>query len=138
MAKTWKAGVIGCGSIAQHLHLPGYLKAPGVEPVAACDPARARHGEVKNIVKDLNVYTDYKKMLAKEQFDVVSVASPNKFHAEHAIAATGLHAGGRGAPRAAGATCAARAARTAGTSATGRVTGRRGPVGGRSGGSAGG
>lgn len=87
MAKTWKAGVIGCGSIAQHLHLPGYMRTPDVDLVAACDPEPERHKEVRKIRKDLHVYRDHKEMLARERLDVVSVASPNKFHAEHAIAA---------------------------------------------------
>lgn len=87
MARTWKAGVIGCGSVAQHLHMPGYLRTPGIELVAACDPEPARHREARKIKPDLRVYGDYRKMLAAEQLDVVSVASPNKFHAEHAIAA---------------------------------------------------
>jgi len=85
--KTWKAGVIGCGSVAQHLHLPGYIRTPGIELVAACDPEPARHKEVRQIKKDLHVYSDYRKMLANEQLDVISVAAPNKFHAEQAIAA---------------------------------------------------
>ncbi|MGQ9650415.1 MAG: Gfo/Idh/MocA family protein [Phycisphaerae bacterium] len=87
MAKTWKAGVIGCGSVAQHLHLPGYMRTPGVELVAACDPEPARHREVRQIKKDLHVYRDYREMLTREELDVISVASPNKFHAEHAVAA---------------------------------------------------
>jgi UDP-N-acetylglucosamine 3-dehydrogenase len=87
LAKTWKAGVIGCGSIAYHLHLPGYVRTPGVELVAACDPEPARHKEAREFRKDVHVYRDYRKMLANEKLDVISVASPNKFHAEHAVAA---------------------------------------------------
>ena len=87
MAKQWKAGVIGCGSIAQHLHLPGYVKSPGIAPVAACDPVRQRRTEVRRLVPGLRTYDSAPKMLAAEELDVVSVGSPNRFHAEHAIAA---------------------------------------------------
>lgn len=87
MAKTWKAGVIACGSIAQALHLPGYEKCPGVELVGACDPEPKRLAEARKIGTKLKTYSDYRKMLADQQFDVVSVCSPNKFHAQHAIAA---------------------------------------------------
>ncbi len=87
MAKTWKAGVIGCGSISQVLHMAGYLKTPGVDLIAGCDPARARWKEAKKIQPDIRTFSDHRKMLAAEEFDVVSVCSPNKFHAEHAIAA---------------------------------------------------
>lgn len=88
MAKNWNAGVIGCGSIAQHLHIPGYLKTPGVTLAAACDvePRRLREA-VAMAGKELRTYTDYREMLAAERFDVVSVATPNRFHAEQAVAA---------------------------------------------------
>lgn len=87
VAKTWNAGVIGCGSISQHLHLPGYIKAPGVKLVAGADPTRARHAEAKELQADIQMYTDYRKMLANHELDLISVSSPNKFHAEHAVAA---------------------------------------------------
>jgi UDP-N-acetylglucosamine 3-dehydrogenase len=90
VAKKLKAGVIGCGSIAQALHIPGYVKHPAVGLVCACDPAEARHAEVKQKGVQ-HTFSDYREMLAAEQFDVVSVCSPNKFHAEHAVAA--LNAG---------------------------------------------
>lgn len=87
MAKTWKAGVIGCGSIAQAMHLPGYEKCPGIELTGACDPVPQRRAEAAGIGGNLKTYDDYRKMLADQRFDIISVCSPNKFHAEHAIAA---------------------------------------------------
>lgn len=86
MAKTLKAGVIACGSIAQMMHLPGYAKCPGVELVAACDPVAQRRREAEKIKPGLRTYDDYRKMLKAEDLDIVSVCSPNLFHAEHAIA----------------------------------------------------
>ena len=87
MAKKLRAGVIACGSIAQAMHLPGYAKCPGVELVAACDTVRKRLTEAKKIKGDLRTYADHRKMLKAEELDIVSVCSPNKFHAAHAIAA---------------------------------------------------
>lgn len=88
MAKTWRAGVIGCGAIAQAVHLPGYMRARGAALAAACDPVPQRLREAARIAGDgLHTYTDYREMLAAERLDVVSVASPNKFHAEQAEAA---------------------------------------------------
>lgn len=87
MAQTWNAAVIGCGSIAQHLHLPGYAKCPGVKLVAACDPERAQRKEAEKLCPGLRTYDDYRKMLSAERVNVVSVASPNCFHAVHACAA---------------------------------------------------
>jgi len=88
---TWNAGVIGCGSIAQAMHMPGYAAARGVRLAAACDPDPARREEARRFGADLRIYDDYRRMLAAEKLDVVSVCSPNRFHAAHAIAA--LHAG---------------------------------------------
>lgn len=87
MAKKLKAGVIGCGSIAQALHLPGYAKHPAVSLVAAADPDKKRRAEAAGIFGVERTYGDYREMLEAEGLDVVSVASPNRFHAEQAIAA---------------------------------------------------
>lgn len=93
MAKTWRAGVIGCGAIAQALHLPGYRKTLGVELVAACDPAVKQRKDAERIGgPGLRTYSDYRKMLEAEDLDVVSVCSPNVFHTEHACAALGAGA----------------------------------------------
>lgn len=86
MARKLRAGVIGCGSIAQALHLPGYANHPGAELAAACDPVRQRLAEAKRFGVE-RTYADYRKMLENEELDVVSVSSPNCFHAEHAVAA---------------------------------------------------
>jgi predicted dehydrogenase len=66
--------------------MPGYVKTPGVELVAACDPVEARRREVARF-GDLHLYPDYRRMLEAEALDVVSVCSPNRFHADHAVAA---------------------------------------------------
>jgi len=81
VARTWNAAVIGCGSIAQHMHIPGYAGCPGVRLVAACDPEPARRKEVERLCPGLRTYDDYRKLLSAERVDVVSVASPNCFHA---------------------------------------------------------
>lgn len=87
MAKTWKAGVIACGSVIQVAHMPGYMRTPGVKLVAACDPVAERRAEAERICPGLRTYKDHREMLAAEQLDMVSVAPPNRFHAECAIAA---------------------------------------------------
>jgi UDP-N-acetylglucosamine 3-dehydrogenase len=87
VAKAWKAGVIGCGAIAQALHLPGYRNCRGAELVAACDTNPKRFPEVRKIHKGVRTYTNYRRMLAENGLDIVSVATPNARHAEHACAA---------------------------------------------------
>ena len=41
-----RIGVIGCGSIAKHRHLPEYKMNPNVELVAVCDINEERAKEV--------------------------------------------------------------------------------------------
>lgn len=86
-SNTYRVGVIGGGAIAQACHLPGYRRHPNARLVAVADPVEARHGEIEDAFGPINLYTDYRTMLAKEQLDVVSVCSPNKYHAAHTIAA---------------------------------------------------
>ncbi len=93
MAKAYRVGVIGCGSIAQHCHVPGYLRAKGCEVVAACDPGEAQRQAVEKLVPGVKTYTTHQEMLEAQDLDVVSVCTPNYLHAEHAIAAlqSGAH-----------------------------------------------
>jgi predicted dehydrogenase len=82
-----RAGVIGCGAIAQALHLPGYAGCSGVSLVAASDPDPARRREVERVFPDICTYADHRRMLKAEDLGVVSVASPNRYHAAHACEA---------------------------------------------------
>jgi len=85
--RKYRAGVIGAGAIAQACHLPGYAKHPQVVLAAFADPEPARHQELATLFPGLHGHIDFKRMLREEQLDVVSVCSPNKFHAAHTVAA---------------------------------------------------
>ncbi|MFC3883521.1 Gfo/Idh/MocA family protein [Bacillus songklensis] len=91
--KKLKVGVIGCGSIAQHRHLPEYAFNKDVELAAVCDinEERAKQVAEKYGVK---AYTSYKELLQSGEVDVVSVCTPNYLHAPISIAAlnAGVHA----------------------------------------------
>jgi len=87
MARRFKVGFIGCGSAVQVFHIPGYKNTAGVDLTAACDPGKKQREAVRRMCEGIRVYPDYKRMLAAEQLDMISVASPNRFHAEHALAA---------------------------------------------------
>lgn len=84
---TLKAAVIGCGAIAHHCHIPGYLAAKNVEIVAVVDPNKKNRDSAKEKFKIPKGYTDADAMLRAEKPDMVSVCSPNRFHADQAIAA---------------------------------------------------
>ena len=83
----FRAGVIGAGAIAQACHMPGYTRNKHMELVAFSDPAPARHKEIHDKFPGLHGYHSHEEMLAKEGLDVVSVCTPNKYHAECTVAA---------------------------------------------------
>ena len=85
--KKYRVGIIGAGAIAQGCHIPGYVKDPRAELVAFCDPTIERHQEMAQPFGGLKGYKTYQKMLANEKLNVVSVCTPNKYHASATLAA---------------------------------------------------
>jgi UDP-N-acetylglucosamine 3-dehydrogenase len=85
-----KVGVIGCGSIAKHRHLPEYARNEQVEIVAVCDIVEDRVNEFGELYK-AKAYTNYEEILANPDIDAISVCTPNYLHAPISIAA--LNAG---------------------------------------------
>lgn len=81
-----KIGVIGCGSIAIHRHLPEYAANKAVEIVAVCDVVEERATKAAEQY-GATAYTDYEVLLANESIDAVSVCLPNYLHAPVSIAA---------------------------------------------------
>ena len=89
-----RVGVIGTGAIADEKHLPNWqeLEAEGrVELIGVCDvlPERAESMAAKYGARV--VHTDYKKMLADGQYDIIDVCTQNRWHAPITVAA--LNAG---------------------------------------------
>ncbi len=87
-----KYGIIGCGSIAKHRHIPEINKNPYSKIVALSDPVAKRVKTFADKYK-ATAYTDYKKMLKNEELDAVVVCTPNYLHAKISIDAlrTGCH-----------------------------------------------
>ena len=81
-----RAGIIGCGGIAQEGHIPGLLAA-GVEIGAVCDANVARVQEVGERFAVASVYADYVELLARADLDLVTIGLPNALHAPVAVAA---------------------------------------------------
>ncbi len=90
--------LIGAGAQGRIL-TESCLRIPGVRFVAVCDiweyNQRYTSRYIQKYGHDVNVYVDYKEMLAneKDQLDAVVVATPDWMHAEHANACmeAGLH-----------------------------------------------
>ncbi|MGG1676138.1 Gfo/Idh/MocA family protein [Neobacillus sp. NRS-1170] len=87
-----RVGVVGCGSIAQHRHLPEYKANKNVELVAVCDINEERAKEVAEKFGAF-AYTSYEELLNSGLVDAVSVCTPNYLHAPISIAAleAGIH-----------------------------------------------
>ena len=81
----YQAGVIGLSM--GHGHCIGYRNHPNCELGAICDVDEARLNANKNEFGVAQASTDYRDIIANPDIDVISIASPDFFHAEHCIAA---------------------------------------------------
>lgn len=102
---TYTAGIIGTGGVAglgllgmhdeedigsepvEASHAGGYARNDAIELVAAADvdpETLATFGEVWDVPEDRR-YADHEAMLAAEDLDVVSVATPTYLHHEHVL-----------------------------------------------------
>ncbi|MDC3415990.1 Gfo/Idh/MocA family protein [Aquibacillus salsiterrae] len=81
-----KVGVVGCGSIATHRHLPEYFQNKEVEIVAVCDVVEERATAAAQKY-NATAYTDYQQLVQQTDIDAVSVCTPNYLHAPVSIAA---------------------------------------------------
>ncbi|ULG72127.1 Gfo/Idh/MocA family protein [Macrococcus brunensis] len=86
----FKVGIIGCGSIATHRHIPEYQQNKNAEIIAYCDVVKERSDELAAEFGGTS-YSDYHELLQNPDVEVVSICTPNYLHAEMTIAA--LHAG---------------------------------------------
>ena len=90
-------GIIGAGDHGRHL-IFHCMKTPGVRFRAVCDiwsfSRRYASGLLRKYKQPVNVYDDYREMLAKQKdLDAVLIATPDGFHAEQTVACleAGLH-----------------------------------------------
>lgn len=88
-----RAGIIGCGGIAESKEMPAIKETGLVEMVAFCDikAERAERAAQNFGTNDAKTYTDYRALLEEKDLDIVYVCTPNRFHSEMTVAA--LNAG---------------------------------------------
>ena len=84
--KPLRVGVVGMGW-AGETHLKAYQQMPQVEVVAVADPREERLLELKQTYSIADVYVDYERLVQRDDIDIVSVCTPNQFHAPVSIAA---------------------------------------------------
>jgi len=76
---TIKVGVIGTGGIS-NAHMGGYQKVAGVEVIACADIEPGRAAEWAKRYNVPHAFEDYKKLLAMDEIDMVSVCTYNRAH----------------------------------------------------------
>ena len=83
-----RIGIVGCGEVAQIIHLPTlYQLSDLFEVTALCDVSQkvlAGVGDAWNIVTRV---TSYQELLSLDTVDAVLIANPSPYHAEVSIAA---------------------------------------------------
>jgi predicted dehydrogenase len=84
---TLAIGVIGCGQIAQAVHLPILARLPGIRVTALADVDATRLSQAGARVPRAACFSDYARLLAMAEVDAVVVCVPSALHAEVAIAA---------------------------------------------------
>ncbi|KMM37175.1 Gfo/Idh/MocA family protein [Guptibacillus hwajinpoensis] len=84
--KKLQVGVIGCGSIAQHRHLPEYAANKQIEVAAVCDIVKTRADEIAALYGAVS-YESVEELLQNKEINAVSVCTPNYLHAPISIAA---------------------------------------------------
>lgn len=88
MSRKVRIGIIGCGAIAERLHVPEYAASPDAEIVAFCDVLKGRAQAVASkFAPGAQVFTDYRELLKKADVEGVSVCLPNNLHGPVTIAA---------------------------------------------------
>jgi predicted dehydrogenase len=86
MARTYRAGIIGAGSIG-HAHMDGYDLTDNVEVVAVADPVAKARNQYQRSFGIPNGYATAEEMFAAEDLDIVSVCAWHLLHPDLTIAA---------------------------------------------------
>jgi len=84
-----RLGLLGCGRIAQLVHLGVLTRLRGACLVAVADADPACREHAGKLAPQAALYADYAELLESERLDAVVIALPNQFHADAATAALG-------------------------------------------------
>jgi predicted dehydrogenase len=78
--------IVGCGRISD-LHELGYRGLDTASLIAVCDTRKGRAQQKAKVWGAPKVYTDYKKLLADPEIDLVELLVPHHLHAPMTVAA---------------------------------------------------
>lgn len=76
-----KCGIIGCGKVAQEMHIPNLLENNNVEVLSLCDNNDFQLNKSKKLIKKpIKIYENYSKMAEEEKLDFVNICTPGFTH----------------------------------------------------------
>ena len=89
--KKLRVGLVGCGQIAQIMHLPYLAELPQFEIGALCDLSPTVLETLSQQYRVADCYTDYHEMLRQADLDVVAVLTMDHAPVAQAAAEAGKH-----------------------------------------------
>ena len=89
-----RIGLIGCGQLAQSVHLRVLATLAGARVMALADPDSTRLAAALKFAAGAVTFANWRDLLASPDVDAVIISTPNAFHAECAVATleAGKHA----------------------------------------------
>ncbi|MFA5892235.1 MAG: Gfo/Idh/MocA family oxidoreductase, partial [Actinomycetota bacterium] len=91
LLRRLRVGIVGCGWVARHRHVPAYRRSGTADIVAVYDRRPERARELGSRIRATPYSGELDEMLAKERLDVVSICTPPWLHAPQSQ--TALEAG---------------------------------------------
>ncbi|MBB5753149.1 Gfo/Idh/MocA family oxidoreductase [Prosthecomicrobium pneumaticum] len=86
MSQTLRVGIVGCGEVAQTIHIPGLLQLHDLFTITAlCDVSPRVLSAVGARLPDAERFLDHRELVESAAVDVVLVANPHVYHAPVAI-----------------------------------------------------
>lgn len=85
---TLRVGVVGVGW-GSHVQVPSFRAADGYEPVALCARTPDRLACVAAKLGIADTSTDWQHFVARDDLDVISIATPTVLHRQITLAALG-------------------------------------------------
>jgi predicted dehydrogenase len=79
-------GLIGCGDVAEHGHVPALIRHPKFRIAAVCDVLPQRAELLATRAGNVPSYSDWRKLLQNERLDAVVAALPPEISADVVIA----------------------------------------------------
>jgi predicted dehydrogenase len=79
-AQPLRVGIVGSGNMGEG-HMKAFLTVPGVKIVALADERPERLAQLQAQYDIPYTFTDFNELTRHDEIDIVSIATPNKFHA---------------------------------------------------------